>query len=516
MRVAVQSVSDKTAELLYTLPVSRKMFLLIQLLSNFTMITVFFVLQYVVMSFHSFGPTGLIDQDKIGIITIWGILFSLFGLLLGVLVGVIAGSTSKGHQISIIVALVSYVSKTVLEMNPNLNNLADLIPLTYYQPLEYLMFRSFVKTSTFFSITFPYYPVILLVFGFILIFICLQLFERKDLTADARFNVCIFKRFNSENKQKKSFYRSLFKTIVQPFIFIKNIFFPKKIRNNPFIFWARIFEKRIPFVADFIYSDNVILIIAFFALFLLFPFQIGYYPGYLAVEKSINTFGKTKIFSVFTYGHNLSNIPYLWFLCVNSIGIIWIIFLPLCFLWVMKAFIRDGNTGYGEILGGITIDNKQVVFQRLLAIFVELLVLVFVACFWLLITELLNGQTYNQLWEIISIISLLPFYFFIISLTSIMALFFNKKGFFISVLFFMTVLLSFIISFLSPSTNFTFLSGIFSLYDPIAIIEKKSIFINGNGIAILIFLDISSIIGLFKCSSDYTWLNISQKSKMPI
>ena len=249
---------------------------------------------------------------------------------------------------------------------------------------------------------------------------------------------------------------------------------------------------------------------------MLFPFQIGYYPGDLVVEKSINTFGKTQIFSVFTYGHNLSNNPYLWFLCVNTIGIIWIVFLPLSFLWVLKAFIRDGNSGYGEILGGITIDNKQVVFQRILAIVIELLVLVFVACFWLLMTELLNGQTYVQLWEIVSIISLLPFYVFIISLTSIITLIFNKKGFYISVLFFTTILLSFIISFLSPSTNFTFLSGIFSLYDPIAIIEQKSIFINGNGIVILIFLDILLIIGLLKVSSDYTWLNISQKTKISI
>ena len=172
VRVAVESVSDKTAELLYTLPISRKLFLLIQILSNFTMITLFFVLQFVIMSFHSFGPAGLIDQDKIGIITVWGILFSLFGLLLGILIGVIAGSTSKGHQISIIVVLVSYVIKTVLQMNPNLINLADLIPLTYYQPLQYLLFRSFVKTSTFLLITFPYYPTTLIVFEFVLFFIC--------------------------------------------------------------------------------------------------------------------------------------------------------------------------------------------------------------------------------------------------------------------------------------------------------------------------------------------------------
>ena len=209
----------------------------------------------------------------------------------------------------------------------------------------------------------------------------------------------------------------------------------------------------------------------------------------------------------------MDNNPYLWFLCVNSIGLLWVIFFPLSFLWVIKAFLRDSNSGYGEIFGGLAIDNKQAVIQRIFAIFFELIFLDFVAIFWLLITEILNGQTYDKIWEIISIICLLPLYIFIIAFSGTLTLFLKDKGLYISGTLLAAILCFFILSILTNSSNIWFIGGIFNLYDPILIIEEKSLTVNGNGILILIIIDIFSIIGLIKSASNYTWVNIRKNKQ---
>ena len=514
VRGAIQTISDKTGELLYSLPVARKKFLVIHLLANFTPIMVFFFLQFLIMSIHSFGPEGLITQNKILVISLWGIFFGLFGLLFGASVGIFTGNTAKGYQMSIIAILISYVMKTVIQMNPGLNVFSDINPLIYYQPDQYLLFKSFVKNATLFTISFPFYPVILIILILFFLFMSLHEFDRKDLTDDASVHINFIRKYSlnktqeiNKNKLKIIYF------VFSPFIIVKNILFPKNVRNNPLVFWARIFENRLPLTADFIFSDNIILFIAVFTLFLLFPFQLSHYPGDVAVLTSINTFGQAKIFSVFTYGHNLDNNPYLWFLCVNSIGLLWVIFFPLSFLWVIKAFLRDSNSGYGEIFGGLAIDNIQAVIHRIFAIIFELIFLDFVAIFWLLITEILNGQTYDKIWEIISIICLLPLYIFIIAFSGTLTLFLKDKGLYISGTLLAAILCFFILSILTNSSNIWFIGGIFNLYDPILIIEEKSLTVNGNGILILIIIDIFSIIGLIKSASNYTWVNIRKNKQ---
>ena len=514
VRGAIRTISDKTGELLYSLPITRKKFLMIHFLANLTPIVAFFSLQFLIMSIHSFGPAGLIDQNKILTIALWGFFFGLFGLFFGALIGVFAGSTTKGYQISIIVVLICYVLKMVLQMNPSLNIFVDINPLAYYQPDQYLLFKSFIESATLLSISFPFYPVMLILLSFLLLFLCLREFDRKDLTDDASFHINFIRGFSTNKTQKIN--KHGLKIIYFPFlffIFVKNVLFPKNVRNSPFVFWARMFEKSFPLSADFIYSDYIIIFIVVFALFLLFPFQISNYPGNVDFLKSINTFGQVKLFSVLTYGHNLNSNPYLWFLCVNSIGLLWVIFFPLSFIWIIKAFLKDGNAGYGEIFGGLAIDNKQVVIQRVYAIFFELLFLDCVTIFWLLITEALNGQTYNKVWEIISIISLLPLYIFIIAFSGILILFLQDKGLYISGILFATILCCFILGFLTNSLHSWPIGDFFSLYDPVLIIEKKSLFVNGNGVLILILLDIFSIIGLIKSASNYTWLNIKKNKQ---
>ena len=498
VRAGVQSISNKTGELLHTLPISRKEMLSVRILSNLTPILLFFCVQFSFLSIHSFGPPGLIDQNKILIITFWGMLFGLFGLFLGLLLGILMANTTKGLQLSLIVVLISFTCISLISIISGFSVLAVFIPLDYYQPDQYLLFKSFVKDARLFSISFHLYPVLLVLLSFLLVSFSLILFNRKDLLIDSGLNFRYFRKIKLPRNN-----------------WISSILFPKQVRNGPFVFWGKIFEKKYPMIADFIYSDNVVLLIASFALFFLFPFQISHYPGNLAVEHSIQTFGKSNIFSIFRYGHNLDNTPYLWFLVVNTIGLIWVVLLPLTFVWVTKAIRRDGNEGYGEILGGLSLNNRNLVIQRMVAIFSELIFLDLVTILMLLFTEALNGQSYDKVWEIIAIICMIPLYIFLITFSMIAALLFKEKGGLLIEIFLITIIGTFILSFLVSSLNTWYMKGLFSLYDPVLIIEKKSLFVNSAGVLVLLLMDCLTILGLVSIGSRYTWLNVTEKAVLP-
>ena len=463
VRTAVQSVSDGTGELLHTLPVSRSQFLITRLLSNLTPILVYFIIQGIVFSTPVAGHT--IKFDVLVTLGWWGFLFCLFGVLFGILFGLFVGNSSKGHQVSIIVILVFYALQIMARLNTNVTSLNDINPLSYYQPDQYLLGLGFVKEGKIFGISYHYYPVVLLLLSILFLLIGLFEFNRKDLSDDAGFHLNFIRRITIREQNKLSTGDiKIIHFILLPFIFVKNIFFPKNVRNNPFVFWARIFEKRLPATADFIYSDNMLLFIAFLAVFLFFPFQIGYYPGDQVVSESINGFASSGIFLVFTYGHNLATHPYLWYMVANTIGIIWMVLLPLCFFWVRKAITLDGNSGTGEILGGIPLDSRSIVLQRMFAIFCELFLLLLLMVFWVVFCEALTHATYNKVWEILSILGMFPLYVFLITFSAILALFFRQKGNLLSGLFLTGVILSFSISILNTNLNDWFFRGIFSAW----------------------------------------------------
>ena len=200
---------------------------------------------------------------------------------------------------------------------------------------------------------------------------------------------------------------------------------------------------------------------------------------------------------------------------VNTIGLIWVVLLPLTFVWVTKAIRRDGNEGYGEILGGLSLNNRNVVIQRMVAIFSELIFLDLVTILMLLFTEALNGQSYDKVWEIIAIICMIPLYIFLITFSMIAALLFKEKGGLLIEIFLITIIGTFILSFLVSSLNTWYMKGLFSLYDPVLIIEKKSLFVNSAGVLVLLLMDCLTILGLVSIGSRYTWLNVTEKAVLP-
>lgn len=515
VRTAVQSVSDGTGELFHTLPVSRTEYILTRTVSNFTPLGLYFLIQLIILSIPVEGH--FIKFNVLINIGWWGILFCLFGLTFGILFGLLAGNSAKGHQMSILVILLFYAIQILARINSGISSLNDINPLSFYQPDQYILGNGFVKNEKLFGFTYYYYPVLLVILSFVFVILGLIEFKRKDLSDDAGFHLNIFRRFSLKQRSKLS-KRDLkiIRIVFFPLMFVKNIFFPKNVRNNPFVIWARPFEKYLPITADFIYSDNMLLFIAFIAIFLFFPVQIGYYPPVSVISESLNSFANSGIFLVFTYGHNLVSYPYLWYMVANSVGIIWIIFFPLTFFWVRKAIRNDGNSGTGEILGGLSLNSRSVVFQRLLAICFEMIFLILIMVFWVIFCEDINNAVYyNQLWEILSIVAMLPLYLFLITFCSIISLIFKQKGGLLSGLFLIGTVISFIISVLNKNLNTWYFRGIFSLYDPVLIIQDKSFFTNNNGLLLLIILSIVSVTVLVYVATKFTWLNITNKKENP-
>ena len=526
VRSAVQSISDGTGELFYTLPVSRIKFLIMRIIANFIPLVFYFLIQLIIFSIPIDGHT--IPIDYLLNIGWWGSLFCLFGLLFGILFGLLAGNSSNGHHYSIIVILLLFALQIVARVSTSLSNLNDFNPLTYYQPEQYLLGKGFVKNGILFGITYYYYPVLLFLLCIVFFIICLFEFNHKDLSNDAGFHLNIIKRirlsineeFNEKNLQNYvilSYFLFPFRIISHILGFIKGIFFPKNVRNNPFVFWARIFERYMPVTADFIYSDNMLLFIGFLGVIMFFPLQFLVYPGDNTMLQTSAGFS-SGLFLVFTYGHNLLTNPnnvFLWYIMSNSIGVVWIFLIPMSFFWVRKAIRNDGNSGTGEILGGLPLNSKNVIFQRIFAIFVELVFIIILMVFWLLVSEALINESYNQEWEIISLFSMIPLYMFLIIFSSLIALLFKQKGGLFSGIFLFGVVISFIISILNSQFDQWYFRGIFDLYDPVLIIQNQSLLANNDGLVSLLILALVSLMILFITSAKFTWLNITNKSKSP-
>ena len=517
VRAALQSISDGTGELLYTLPVSRFNYIVTRIISNFIPLAFFYILEAIIFSIPIQGHT--VEGSYIFNLAWWGILFSFFGLIVGVLLGLLAGNTSKGYQFSIILVTILYALQIVSRVpGTDLQSTNNYNFLSLYQPDQYLMGAGFVKNIKVFGLTLYYYPIVLGILSLLFILIGIIEFRRKDLSNDAGLHFNFIKRLSLKANENMSIKEiKIIKIISSPIILIKDILFPKNVRNNPFVFWARIFEDKMPVTADFIYSDNMLIFIGFLAILLFYPLQMLAYPGDKAMLQSIGGFSST-IFMIFTYGHNLLANPqyiFLWYMMANTIGITWMILLPITFFWVRKAITLDGNSGTGEILGGIPLSSKNVIFQRIVAIFSELVLLILMMVFWLIVSEAGLNESYNQVWEILAILSMIPFYMFLVSFCCLLAILFRRRGLLFGGLFLIGVVLSFIASVMNPNLNKWYFRGIFDLYDPVTIIQSQSLLSNNFSLVVLSIMAFFFIIGLLMSATRFTWLNITNKSESP-
>ncbi len=497
VRVVNQSISDHTGELIHTLPVSRNNFLLTRILVTFLPFLLFFLLQFFLFWTNIFGQN--IETKKLLTITWWGILFMICTMFIGIALGLIAGNTGRGYQFSLLFVLILYVMQIIGRLQPDYANLNNFNPLNFYQP-EIVLLTDTMEEGKLLDQSFPLFPIYTLILTIILILLVFFEFNRKDLSEDAGIHFNTSKLVKNQNK--------LVILVLSIWKEFKKVIISKKIRNNPFVFWARIFERRSPITADFIYSDNMTLLISFMAFVTIFPFQLALYPGDTLIKKSIAGFSSNPFFLFITYGIDLTKNPYLWFLVSQTLGILWVVLLPLSAYWAYKAVLKDGNTQTGEILGSIPINSKDVVFQRLFAIFLELLYLNFWIIVFVIISEQITGSSYDLVWEIITILSGIPFYCFLITLMFEINLSFKRKGTIISILFLFFIVISFFISVVIKSFDYWYIRGIFSLYNPVLILQQKSLVVANYGLFLLCFMTIFLLLVLTRLKNRFIWVNI--------
>ena len=218
---------------------------------------------------------------------------------------------------------------------------------------------------------------------------------------------------------------------------------------------------------------------------MVYPLQLALYTGDEATKELIVGFGSGGIFDLFTYGYDLSTEPYLWYVMTQAIGGHWIFFLPLGFHWVKKVTMSDAESGTGEILGSQPIPYQSIIFQRIIAILLEIVFIVVNMVVFLIISELITGKTDEMLWEIVAILVYIPLYSFWTALLISIALSLKSSGVKIARSIYLVSFLAFALAVINQDYNHWYVKGIFGLYDPVLIIREQSLMVNNGGIIII-------------------------------
>lgn len=127
--------------------------------------------------------------------------------------------------------------------------------------------------------------------------------------------------------------------------------------------------------------------------------------------------------------------------------------------------------------------------------------------FTLILGEYLVNDSYNMLWEAMSILSQFLPYGVLILINLSLFLYFKKNGNLLAGLFIGETILSFILSILNPNFNTWYFKGIFGLADPVSIIKNHSLLTNHFGLIILTMILSVSLLILIHLSSRFTFLN---------
>ena len=189
------------------------------------------------------------------------------------------------------------------------------------------------------------------------------------------------------------------------------------------------------------------------------------------------------------------------------------VLMTVCFYWASKVIIKDGNSTTGEILGSLPILARSVVFQRLLATFLELIYLILWIVVFVIISEYITGSSYNLQWEIITLVCAIPFYEFLLLSMITINLLFKNKGRIVSGLFLFGIVISFFVSILNDSFNTWYIRGIFSLYNPVLILQEKSIFVANYGVVILSICSIAMMLVLINLATRFKWLAVETRTQ---
>lgn len=478
VRLSVGSISNDTGELIHPLPLRRFEFLgvrfLVGLVGLFDMLLVGGLLMLI--------PVGGEALPFANVLTIWwwGMLFLMAALSLGMTLGSLAADTGRGNMFAIIFTVFLFAQQILGNFVDELKDISELNPLNWFQ------LNSAILSN---EVTEGVIPKIL---GMFVIFSILAsvMFIKRDVIKEASITIPFLTRFQRRSGGNKG---------------------GKSDRDRILVRWARPLEKRFPFAADFIYSERRALLILLWVIIMFYPLQLMVYQPdntefIAALGVTINSFGNSGILKVFTAGHDLSGSIFLWFLMTQAVGFHWLFFTILVTRWIRKILTEDSELMTGELYGALPLKAHKVMLQRLLGAIMIMVFVVAQTVFWLLISETVIGTSYNQVWEVLTLISIIPLYTFLLTAGLSLGLLFRDgvKWARYGILFLLVWWIGGIL--LDIPT------GIYGLYDPVLLIQEASFAAVNYGVVILFVLASIFTAAVFYLAPRFDWLRITTKA----
>lgn len=533
VRISMKSISDKTGEIVNSLPVTRSSFLSSKIIT--------LIIYGVILILAWFIPTVIpINGDSLEFIVVakltgWAVLFLLVMIMLGVFIGNLVGSSGKGAQNSILLVLGLYIMSIILNLQKEVlsktefwdytkevvlpdgskltydvpytlfDMITDINPMNWYSPGPVLLGEDI--QAKYFWIN----GIALLLFTFL----AFKSYNKKDLINErGLFSIRKPKKIEkSEESDDQAYVKA-----------------KKSVKKSIYVFWARPFEKKLPYTADIIYSDRRALMILTIAIMMFWPLQLMVYTGDVGAAAA-SSFIEGGFFNVFTYGYNMAAYPpWVWWLTTQAIGLHWILLIPMVLRWIRSVPSRDGEDGTGDLIGSLPIKKREVVFQRLLGVFLELVWVTLWIVIWyflsLAVIEprvgsvitaadpvndveevlFLFNNTLDNTWVILAILFQIPLYMFLVTTGVLINMKLKDKGLKYSKIFIYILVLIFIAAFSAGNPDFYWVSGIFGMYNPVAIMIEETLSTTSYSVLILIGMTFISLFLVRLTTKNFTWL----------
>lgn len=463
-----------THETFFPLPISRRSNLLISLINGQIVVTIF---NLTLLSPWFFPIEG--SRVELSILMNLFILNQMFfsmGFLLGMLFAILGGNLGRSQQFSLLFILIFYSMQLIFRTNEGLQDFEDILFISWYNPNTILFQDKLTDPELGYAI---YTSIALILLNF-------WLYPRKEFEKDiAMVNVRpLFSRIVRVFAPVSAMFRYLdprvaFSSLDRRVSEVENNTRQggkksKSATSGVFVFWAKLIRKRLPYTADFLFSEARVLTILFWVIVMFYPLQFFAYPGDEEAQAFIVGFTGGFV-NLITLGYDLSTQPYTWWIVTQAIGVHWFFMFPLVLYWGKKLVSYDRDKKVGDLVGALPVNPSSIVAQRILAIFIELHILYAQMALYTYLSDQTFGYGAESSYHLAAIYGFVPLYLFLTILIALPIYFAKERGVTFSRLVGIVVLMWFIIPYMTQTSVGTFEAGIIGLYNPVKVIVEQNL-----------------------------------------
>ncbi len=402
-------------------------------------------------------------------------LFFTMGYLLGIFLGILGGNLGRMQQFSLLLILVFYSVQILFRVNDSLQDLNDMNFLNWYD-LNSVLFENKLPTKE------VQYIVIT---SIIFVLLDVWLYSKKEFEKDiAMVNLkkpisIIFKALSPLTSflnflNPRTYFQSLDSRVSKLEKKVNGEKKSKSATSGIFVFWAKALKKRLPYTADFLFSEARTLTIMFWVLVMFYPLQFFAYPGDEEAQAFIIGFSGGFV-NLITYGYDLSNAPYVWWIVTQAIGIHWFFMFPLALYWGKKIVSYDKDRKIGDLVGSLPVHPSIIVTQRIFAIIIELHILYVQMALYTFLSDQTFGYSSETAYHLAAIYGFVPLYLLLTLLLAVPIYLSQSKGVIWSRLLGIAILMWFVIPFMTQTSIDPLEAGLIGLYNPVKVILNQDI-----------------------------------------